>query len=53
MDSANKLSDITQGSLLKNEAMSKHTSYGIGGPAKAYVKPKDEVDLSNILKTRF
>ncbi len=50
MDSANKLSDITQGSLLKNEAMSKHTSYGIGGPAKAYVKPKDEVDLSNILK---
>jgi len=35
---------------LKNEAMSKHTSYGIGGPAKAYVKPKDEVDLSNILK---
>jgi|TARA_B100001105_G_scaffold54706_1_gene41542 UDP-N-acetylmuramate dehydrogenase len=50
VDSANKLSDITQGSLLKNEAMSKHTSYGIGGPAKAYVKPKDEVDLSNILK---
>ena len=50
MDSANKLSDITQGSLLKNEAMSKHTSYGIGGPAKAYVKPKDEVDLANILK---
>jgi len=50
VDSANKLSDITQGSLLKNEAMSKHTSYGIGGPAKAYVKPKDEVDLANILK---
>ena len=50
MDNAHKLSDITQGSLLKNEAMSKHTSYGIGGPAKAYVKPKDEVDLANILK---
>ena len=50
MDSAHKLSDVTQGSLLKNEAMSKHTSYGIGGPAKAYVKPKDEVDLANILK---
>jgi len=50
VDSAHKLSDVTQGSLLKNEAMSKHTSYGIGGPAKAYVKPKDEVDLANILK---
>ena len=50
MDSAHKLSDVTQGSLLKNEAMAKHTSYGIGGPAKAYVKPKDEVDLANILK---
>ena len=50
MDSAHKLSDVTQGALLKNEAMSKHTSYGIGGPAKAYVKPKDEVDLANILK---
>ena len=50
MDNAYKLSDVTQGSLLKNEAMSKHTSYGIGGPAKAYVKPKDEVDLANILK---
>ena len=50
MDSVHKLSDVTRGSLLKNEAMSKHTSYGIGGPAKAYVKPKDEVDLANILK---
>ncbi len=50
MDKSYKLSDVTQGSLLKNEAMAKHTSYGIGGPAKAYVKPKDEVDLANILK---
>jgi len=50
VDNAYKLSDVTQGSLLKNEAMAKHTSYGIGGPAKAYVKPKDEVDLANILK---
>jgi len=50
VDSVHKLSDVTRGSLLKNEAMSKHTSYGIGGPAKAYVKPKDEVDLANILK---
>ena len=46
----NKLNALTQGSILTNEHMSNHTSYGIGGPAKAYVQPKDEVDLANILK---
>ena len=46
----NKLNALTQGYILTNEHMSNHTSYGIGGPAKAYVQPKDEVDLSNILK---
>ena len=46
----NKLNALTQGSFLTNENMSNHTSYGIGGPAKAYVQPKDEVDLANILK---
>ena len=30
--------------------MMKHTSYGIGGPAKAYITPEDENDLSRILK---
>ena len=30
--------------------MTRHTSYGIGGPAKAYIIPKDEDDLSNILQ---
>ena len=46
----NKLNAITQGSIFTDEDMSKHTSYGIGGPAKAYVQPKDEFDLANILK---
>ena len=45
-----RLNALTQGSFLTNENMSNHTSYGIGGPAKAYVQPKDEVDLANILK---
>ena len=44
------LKTMTEGTFLKNEAMSKHTSYGIGGPAKAYVTPKDKADLANMLK---
>ena len=44
------LSTMTKGSFLKNEAMSKHTSYGIGGPAKAYITPRDKDDLSQILQ---
>ena len=45
-----KLNNITQGIFLKDEAMTHHTSYGIGGPAKAYIIPKDKDDLSNILQ---
>ena len=29
--------------------MKKHTSYGIGGPAEAYIIPKDSDDLVRIL----
>ena len=45
-----ELKSIVKGSLLENEPMSKHTTYGIGGPAMAYITPKDRFDLSNILK---
>ena len=45
----NELRSIVKGSLLENEPMSKHTSYGIGGPAFAYITPKDRDDLYNIL----
>ena len=44
------LSTMTKGSFLKDEAMAKHTSYGIGGPAKAYITPRDKDDLSQILQ---
>ena len=44
------LSTITKGSFLKDEAMSKHTSYRIGGPANAYITPRDKDDLSQILQ---
>ena len=45
-----ELKSIVKGELLENEPMSKHTTYGIGGPAMAYITPKDRFDLSNILK---
>lgn len=50
MNSIETLQTITKGTFLKEEAMMKHTSYGIGGPAQAYIIPKDENDLSQILK---
>ena len=46
----NELRSIVKGSLLENEPMSKHTSYGIGGPASAYITPRDRNDLCSILK---
>ncbi len=45
-----ELRKIVEGTLLENEPMTKHTSYGIGGPAWAYVTPKDKFDLQNILR---
>ena len=49
MDRMAELKARVQGTLLENEPMSKHTSYGIGGPAWAYITPKDKNDLGNIL----
>ena len=40
-----ELKKMIQGSFLFDELMSKHTSYGIGGPAKAYITPKNKSDL--------
>ena len=45
-----ELRKMVQGTLLENEPMSNHTSYGIGGPASAYITPKDRCDLAEILK---
>ena len=44
-----KLRSIVNGTILFDEPMSKHTSYRIGGPALAYVAPKDKEDLKSIL----
>ena len=45
-----ELRKIVEGPMLIDELMSKHTSYGIGGPAKAYITPKNTFDLANILQ---
>jgi len=43
------LNERVKGTFLRNEPMAKHTSYGIGGPAQAYITPADENDLKQIL----
>ena len=48
MTHISKLRQLVKGTLLENEPMSKHTSYGIGGPALAYIIPKDRDDLAKI-----
>ena len=45
-----ELRKIVDGQMLENEPMSKHTTYGIGGPAKVFIKPKNRDDLAKILK---
>jgi len=49
LNNLNKLKSLVKGSFFENEPMSKHTSYGIGGPALAYIIPKDKNDLTAIL----
>ena len=45
-----EIKKIIKGIILFDEPMSKHTSYGIGGPARAYVTPKNKEDLVSLLK---
>lgn len=44
-----ELESLISGKIKKKEMMSKHTYYGIGGPAEAFIVPKDKDDLSKIL----
>ncbi len=45
-----KLREFFKGELVEKEPMSRHTSYRIGGPAEIYCVPKDEDDLSRLLR---
>ena len=44
-----ELRSIVKGTLLEDEPMARHTSYGIGGPVSAFITPKDRNDLARIL----
>jgi len=44
----NQLKYMISGTILENESMSKHTSFGIGGPALAFIEPKSVNDLQLI-----
>jgi UDP-N-acetylmuramate dehydrogenase len=39
-----------RGTLAQNELLSKHTSYGIGGPADIFACPADQDDLLSLLR---
>jgi UDP-N-acetylmuramate dehydrogenase len=43
-----RLREFFKGEMVENEPMSNHTSFGIGGPAEVYCRPKDEEDLSRL-----
>ena len=45
-----KIQDFAKGTILNNELMSKHTSYGIGGKVLAYIRPFDRNELIKIIK---
>jgi len=44
------LNNLVSGSVLWNEPMRKHTTFGIGGPADVLIVPRDQTDLQLILK---
>jgi len=46
---AQEIQSLIKGVVLFNENMSKHTYYGIGGPARSYIIPEDREDLSKII----
>ncbi len=43
-----ELKKMITSKIMENEPMHKHTSYGIGGPAMAYIEPKSIKDIQSI-----
>lgn len=44
----NELKKMITGNIMENEPMANHTSYGIGGPALAFIEPKSVKDIQTI-----
>ena len=47
------IKSISKESLLLNESMAKHTTFGVGGVADYYIMPKDISQLKKILKYTY
>tara|TARA_Y100000814_G_scaffold88607_1_gene59914 strand:- start:6413 stop:7321 length:909 start_codon:yes stop_codon:yes gene_type:complete len=47
------IKSISKESLLLNESMAKHTTFGVGGVADCYIMPKDISQLKKILKYTY
>ncbi len=47
---SSRIQSFAKGTILNNELMSKHTSYGIGGKVLAYIRPFDKYELIKIIK---
>jgi UDP-N-acetylmuramate dehydrogenase len=45
----NRLKDMLNGKIMEDEPMANHTSYGIGGPALAFIEPNSVKDLQLII----
>jgi len=45
-----RLKELFKGEMRENEPMSRHTYFGIGGPADIYCRPKSEEDLTGLLR---
>ena len=45
----NRLKNMLNGNIMEDEPMANHTSYGIGGPALAFIEPDSVKDLQLII----
>jgi UDP-N-acetylmuramate dehydrogenase len=47
---ADSISRAIEGPVLEGEPLSRHTSFGIGGPADLYIRPASEEELVEVLR---
>ncbi|HOX29516.1 MAG TPA: FAD-binding protein, partial [bacterium] len=50
MDWTEHLEKAARGKVSRGEPMSRHTTFGVGGPADVFFEPLDEEDLRNALR---
>lgn len=50
MSFADSISGAIEGALLTGEPLSRHTSFGIGGPADYFIRPASEKELLEVLR---